>query len=141
MEDFNALIDPRCKEASFVRNIWVATPDVKTPYEHVLKQEFWVHVAHKMKPMDRIEVHAEDGSYFAELMVIDAGKAFAKVAEMRKINFTRHEVGVDSDDYDVSFIPAKRWRVIRKSDKQVMAEELPTKDEAMLWIANHKKTV
>jgi hypothetical protein len=134
-----SLIEPKCKEASYARNIWCAVPDAATPFEDILKPEFWAHVAFKMKPTDRIEVNAEDGAYFAELMVIDAGKAYAKVALMRKVEFTKHEVAADSDEFTVTHNPHKKWRVIRVADKTVMAEELPTKADGLAWIANHKK--
>jgi hypothetical protein len=47
----------------------VVPEDGTTKIEDLLNEAYWSMVAYKFKPCDIVEVHAEDGSYFAELYV------------------------------------------------------------------------
>jgi len=135
-----AIIESKCKESSFARTIWCVTPDLGTPIDDLLKPEYWAHVARNFAPTHRIEVTAEDNSYFAELCVVDAGHQWAKVELLRKHEFGANAVvGTDTGEFQAKWRGARKWSVERKSDKTILAEDLGTKEDALLWIATHSR--
>lgn len=137
------LATSRIQFAEHMRNIWYVVPEHSTPFEALLDSKYWAHVSAKFKPRDRIEVDAEDGSYFAELVVIDAGRLFAKVALLRKIELKAEEVGSDvSPDFEVKWAGRHaKWRVMRKADKASLKDGFDDRAQADLWLANHLKAM
>ena len=119
------------------RNVWHITPPDGTPFDALLDPSYWTHVSRKLRPTDRVEVFAEDGSYFAEFYVISAGDQSAKVALMRKI-----DLGEVVED--IAGIPGFKamWRgphhkhaVIRTKDNAPVQTGFDTREEAIEWIA------
>jgi hypothetical protein len=126
-------------------NEWYAKPEPDTPLEAVLEPKYWAHCSAKLAPENTIIVIPEGAPWRAELMVLDAGRGFAKVVVLSFVEIEAHEVTGDqptADEYDVRWAgPHAKWRVIRKSDKRVMIEERPTKQDGYLWIASHRKAM
>lgn len=134
----------RFESAEHQRNLWCAVPEAGTPFEAVLTPAYWAHISARLRPWDRIEVMPEDGSYFAELLVQDAGRLYAKVAMLRHLKLEMVEVrGEDGGaDYEIKWAgPVKKWRVMRKSDKAELRDRFSTQGEASSWLAQHIKTV
>lgn len=48
-------------------------------FTQVLDPGYWAHVGEKLKRQDQIEIRAEDGKWWAWLIVEDCGRAFARV--------------------------------------------------------------
>lgn len=131
----------RFLSAEFGRNIWVVTSEVGTPVKAMLDPGFWAHVSVQMAPRDRIEVTCEDNSFFAELLVVDAGKLFAKVAVIREVKLTNDEKS-DLVDHVVSWGGNNhKWRVIRKGDRALIKGSFELKQDAELWALSHEKTL
>ena len=122
------------------RNIFCVTPEVGTPYEEILKDAYWAHVSVKMKPGDRIEVNAEDGSYYAELLVQDAGRLYAKVAQIIFVKLDAVEVkegGLMMEGYEVKWQgPQLKWCVLRGKDR---LKDGMDKASAVQWMQSHAK--
>jgi len=135
------LIESKCKNSEYSRNIWCVVPEINVSVEHVLKPQYWANVAHTMRITDRIEVNAEDNSWFAELMVMDVGTLWVKAELMRKVEFAKHEVTSGAQEEYVAKWNAggKCFRVIRKADNAVVQDDIKSKGEANLWIANHTR--
>lgn len=139
----------RFKSAEFRRNIWDAIPEAGTPFDDLLKPEYWAHVAANLRPWDRIEVRAEDGSYYAELLVRDAGRLWAKVECLRK-----HDLGADTGQVpdvvaDVTYSvqwrgPHSKHAVMRERGngaKEVLRDQFETREAAEAWKADHMKAM
>lgn len=137
------LATKRFQSAEHMRNIWYVTPEHGTPFDAVIDPKYWAHVSARMRPRDRIEVDAEDGTYFAELMVIDAGRLFAKVKVLRKHDFESKESVTDAGpDFEVKYAgPHAKWRVLRKSDRAVLKEGCEDKQAALTWAQEHSKAL
>lgn len=137
-----ALNASRFALAEYERNIWVVTPEAETPFEALQEPAYWAHVAAKLKPWDVIEVRAEDGSYWAQLLVQDASRLWAKVALLKHVQL--HAVEPKSSEIDGHLVkfggPVKKWTVIRQSDKAVLRDGL-SKAEAEKWLADHLRAV
>lgn len=127
--------------SDYVRTEYVATPDVGTDYETVLKPLFWAHVANRLRQWDEIEVRAADGTWLAKLVVIDRGPQWAKVAELHFYNFER-KLEVDpvatsaaASEYELKWAgPVAKWRVTRLVDKAVMTDGHVDKADAARFL-------
>jgi len=130
----------RIQTAEYMRTIWYVTPESGTPMESLLDPKYWAHVSWQFKPRDRIEVDCEDGSYFGELMVIDAGRLFAKVELLWEHKFTATEVAGEQSLYEVKWAGRHaKWRVMRKADKVVLQDGFEDRQAADLWAASHAR--
>lgn len=130
-------------KSGFVTNEWVADPESKTPFDAVLEPQFWAHVSAKLRPYDEVIVRAEDGSYYARLLVQDAGRLFAKVAVLEKYDLAAVEVGgADAipSGYEIKHAgPHAKWRVVRLSDRAPVKDKFETKGQAQQWLTEHLK--
>lgn len=139
----------RFKSAELVRLVHDIVPEAGTPFEDILKPEYWAHVAQSLRPWARIEVRAEDGSYFAELLVVNCGRLWAKVAVLRKVDLGDMASEAVPANPDPSFSvmwrgPHAKHAVMRlgkAGGKEVLREGFETKDEAATWMADHIKAL
>ena len=77
------LVEARFELGEQKRNIFVAIVELTTERRDLHNEDYWQHVAVMLKPMDRIEVYCEDGSWYCELMVRAADRLWAQVAELQ----------------------------------------------------------
>lgn len=135
--------------AEYARVVFAHTPALATKYEDLLDPAYWANVAHKFKPTCRVEVLAEDLSWYAELVVISNSRTWAKMAPLHYVKLTAtkkpaKESDLDHDvkGYDISFAgQVKKYRVVRKSDKVEIRDGIPTEEEANIWLKNHVKAL
>lgn len=137
------LATDRIQFAQHMRNVWYVTPEFGTPVEALLDPQYWAHVSAKFKPRDRIEVDAEDGSYFVELRVEDAGRLFAKVVVLRRCDFVASvEKEEQTPEYKIMWAgPHAKWRIVRSTDKGLVKDGLETRSAAELYLASHVKAM
>lgn len=144
LKGINPIKMARFHPAEYQRVIYYAVPEAGTPSSDLKKSEYWAHVAQQLKAGDRIEVEAEDGSYFLELMVRDVGRTWAKVAVLREIeleNITA-ELSVDLKEYDVVHKgKLSKWSVVRLVDKALVYEGGNSKQDAVNWLTDHLKAL
>ena len=132
--------------AEYKSNRWMAVVPRYTTRDHLTDPNYWSHVAVKLKPRDTILVFAEDDSFFAEYLVYTAERTWARVVELRWHELAMTPVTKDQamevmKDYDVRWSgPAKRFRVIRKSDNATMIDNLHTAQDGQEWLAKHLST-
>lgn len=135
----------RLKEAEHSRNIWLLSVPSDITLDNLLQPDFWAHVGAQLRPCARIEVVPEDMSWFAELIVLDCGRLWAKVAPLRFVELAgKADVPTPSaaDAYKVEFKgPIKKHVVIRQSDKVIVQEGIAQKEDAHRWIADHINTL
>ena len=131
----------RMKRAETLRTLYVVNAMEGTTRKDLLKTDYWCHVSVMFKPLDRLEVRADDGSFLAEYLVISCDRTWTKVKEL-----TWYELSeVAEPDEELRELvykyrgPHAKHSVIRTSDDAVMVEKLATKDEAIVWMANYNK--
>lgn len=142
------------QDAAYVRNIHTIIPEVDTPMEAILDRGYWAHVAQYLKPWDRIEVRAEDGSYYAELIVMASGKLFADVQLLAKYDLVQVIPGAMDTTPEGYYVKwrgtLQKWCVLRDGTtdsgapvkaKDVMREGFDDEATARRWLADFLKTV
>lgn len=129
----------------YKRNIWHLDVDVAVQPDDMVNPAYWAHVAQMLRPFDRIEAHAEDGSWFAEFLVRDAGVNWAKVALLRKNELeavSPERRGVLLPGYAVKWAGNfAKWRIVRESDNKVLFDKIPTEGDAYTKLADFARTL
>ena len=144
IESRQPVIPTRMQLAEQVRNIWCLTVPVGTTVQDMLNPGYWAHLARQLQPGDRIEVEPDDGSYFAELRVLDSGNQYAKVMALREVKLEAIEpsasVSVPGHTVEWSGRHTK-WRVIRESDRKVLKDGLASKADGYGWLSSYAKAL
>lgn len=137
-----ALSVPRFAMAEQKRMVYTAFVEEGTKLDDVLKSDFWAHVAAKLSPMDEIIVLPDDMSFRAVLMVLDKGTAWAKVALIHNVEIGKVETTSPANpDYEVKLRGPHKWSIVRKSDNQVIRENIATREDANIALAEHLKAL
>lgn len=133
---------PRSFEADdIVRNTWHAKPEFETPMDAMLDPAYWAHVSAKLRRGDIINALPDDNSYFAQFLVVDVGKLYAKVVktpmcfEIKPAQMLNVEV---PKGYEVKFRGPRKWSVLRGTD--VLKEDME-KSDAERWLSDHVKAM
>lgn len=136
------LRESRVKLAEYARQRHHVVPEEGTKFEDILKEEYWAAVAYMFKPCDIIEVHAEEGSYYAELYVRASGRNWAKVAVLNKTALEPIEAQVTRPEFEVLWKgPARRFSAIRVSDGEILKDGFETREQAVDYIKDHTRAV
>lgn len=125
------LLRSRLHPGDSFRRVLVAVVPYGTTEEQLMNPAFWSMVASQLSINDRIEVYCEAGSYFAELMVRGVGVNSVSVQMLRIHVLTEPQMEQREAPLFVRYGGAhSQWQVVRKSDKSVVREHLPTQDVA-----------
>lgn len=136
----------RFRGEEFLRSKWLATAFEHTTPEDLLKPDYWAHVSTHLRPRDRIEAWADDGTWMAEYVVLEAGRNWARLSIVSVHRFTNADQAMTHADalapYEITHRGVhSKWSVIRKSDRQVMSEGYDTMRGATDWLAEHMKAL
>jgi hypothetical protein len=139
-----ALQPNRFKLAETQRLDYVMDVPAGVPLERILEPDFFAHIAPLLRPWYRIEARAEDGSYFAELLVRKSEREAVHCWLLRHVDLAAQTAGKDraptAADFNVEFGGGDKWRVVRLSDKQKMHKGETTQDDAQAWLDNYLQT-
>jgi len=132
----------RMKPAEYSRTVYHASIEHMTTKEDMLQPKFWAHVAVSMKPGDRIEAMAQDGTFYAELLVVASDRNWSAVHLLSYHDLTKTSMNLNeevSDEYSVVFKGPKQWCVVRKIDNAILQDKLHSQDDGMKWLEIHLK--
>lgn len=120
------------------RQIWVAKVPKDVEPADVLDPVYWAHHSGKLSPWDKIEVRAEDGTWYQELIVIDSSRAWARVAPLTEVKrFTTQDVSLSQSaptGYEITHRGPRKWSVVRTKDRAVMTEDHGERAGAESWL-------
>ena len=130
----------RMQECEYKRTIWVVTAHENTLLEDLLVPEYWAHVAEKLRPFARIEARADDGSWYAEYLVLESSRRWARLHLLSQHNLTTSDVSLSQakfGEYTVKHRgPEREWSVIRRSDNEMLHEGEQTEAGAYRWLSD-----
>ena len=138
-------LDPvRFKSTEHVNNDWTLTVESNVSLEDVLTPEFLANVAAQLRPYDHVRVRTDTGEWYAELLVMSAGRTWAKLRPLYKLDLAATETEVSpeaQEGYEILHRgPHLKFCVVRKSDKQPLKEQFDTKKEARDWLMDFART-
>jgi len=114
--------------------------------EDIKNPAYWGVITNQVVAFDRIFAVAEDGSWCAELIVTAVEPTWIAIFVLKEYKLSaaedfQVEGALTRKDFDVSYIAGTGFRVLRKSDKQMIKDGCATKNEANLAIDTYIKTV
>lgn len=125
------ILVPNFNLAEYSRNIWRVTALHGQALEQFKDPEAWAHVAANFKRYDEVELIAEDGSFFAKGIVLKVTKTSATVHFYNHVNFEENIADqVEDSAYVAEWGGGAKWRVVRKSDGEVIESHISVKEEA-----------
>lgn len=127
-------------------NAWDVTVERGTILEDVLDTDYWKHIAVKLRPHDTIEVLAEDGSWYARLLVINADRLWARVFKLEYHDLTNSHEGMpktQEEEYDITWTSMGKYALIKKGGQGLpsLKDGFQTKLEALTWLDGHLRTL
>jgi hypothetical protein len=130
------------QNAEYRRATFVAVAEIGTTIDDVMQPEYWAFHAQKLSPWDKIEIQWEDMSQWVEVMVLDCAKTWAKVYIIREERISQGLLREECDvavtrilaSHEIVHRGPRKWSVIRKSDREVIKEDLNLKDDAEEWL-------
>jgi len=131
----------RVRLAEFMRNVHAVTVPSGVTVEDIQQGSYWVNTSRALKVTDRIEVINEDGSFFAELMVVSVVMSMVRVKLLRSVDLTDVE---DIPTGDESELEVKyrgqiaKHTVQNKKTKKIIKEGFDTQAEAKQYLLNYE---
>lgn len=136
----NTLPRSAVKPAEFARALHCVTVPYDTPVESLLEPEYWSQVAVKFRNGDRVEATEMSGKWLAEFYVIAATKVSVHLRQMTYYEFDEAEIAEPAEMCRVEWKGGKaRWRVVRNSDGEVLADQIEDKLQAQAKAAEFNK--
>lgn len=140
--------------AEYKRTVYRGVVERGVSPEDVIHPAYWAYHSAKLKPWDRVELIAEDGTWFGEYLVLGCDRTWARVFALRVVMLTSADVAETQaananegkPEQSSSIAPAnevrfrgpvRKWSVIRVSDSAILAEGISQKREAEDWLKNH----
>jgi len=112
--------------------------------EELLAPAFWAHHAMKLKPMDELRARAEDGTWVAYLIVLDASRTWARVQLLSVHRLTTADVAMSQanegqvkaikEAHKIAWRGPHKWSVVRITDDNVLHDGEQQKDLAHAWL-------
>lgn len=134
------LAPSRMTQAEFSRVIYSVTCESGTTIDQLLESSYWAHVGAKFKPGDRIEVMPDDREFFAELLVMAAGRLYADMTLLRAVDLDKPKAVEGGIPYEVEHAgDHAKWRV--RQGKLVLKEGFQSKAQAAKWAKNHANAI
>lgn len=147
----------RLKLAEHERNIFAICIEAGVTREQLLNPTFLAHVAAKLRPYSHIEVTNEDGTLYAELLVLASERTWARCHVLQWHNLSTKDVSQSQAREQVQSGPAptvdttrfkiahkgqvKLWCVIDNAANPpvVVREKETSKENAQLWLSEWLK--
>lgn len=140
-----ALLAPAFKPSEYTHTNYDATVEAGVTLDDCLAPEFWMHVADKLRPSDKIFVYAADQSFYAELLALSVNRVEARVALIHHVDLSKatngEELGAELAKYDVSWAgPANKFRIVHKASKDVVKDGFDNEAAARTWLISDHLT-
>jgi len=137
----------RMEQAEFKRNNWVVIAAPGTIPTDLMTPSYWAHLADKLKPWEKIEVRADDASWYCELLVVDVSRLWARVRPLLLLDLTTSDVSQSQANRENSAAEYEvlhrgehcKWSVVRKKDLAVVHEFEETRIGAAQWLQDRLK--
>jgi len=119
---------------------WRAIVPKGTTRADLLVPDMWRILGSDLNPFDKITAVDEASTFYAELIVVTAGQGYAQLVELIYIDLPRI-VASDSDVPPNHVIehagPERLWVIRRLSDGVMLAENFPSRNEAVQYLLAH----
>ena len=127
------------------RSKWFIVVPPSSKVEELLVPEYWRNHGEMLKPMDKIEAATEDGTWYAEFIVIGSDRLWAKVKQVLYVPLEedmKDLPATDDQNHEVKWKgPLLKWAVVRNSDSTNLKTGFDTRLLGHQWLAGHLKSL
>lgn len=94
---------------------------------------YWVNVSNKINIYDEIRAVAEDGSFYARLLVLSKRglELTVKIIELVWLESDEDKKLGDQDRYQIKWRGPKKWSLVDTENNTIIRDEIPNKKEAL----------
>lgn len=134
----------RIKGADYLRQLYRVNVPSGVALQDTLESTFWAHVASKFVVGDKLELFAEDGTWYAELVVLVTSQVHAKVGVLLFKEFSPQRAKVKEEDplFKIEWKgPNRKFAISRVSDKAVVKEGFSDRDDADAWLEANRSEI
>jgi len=126
-------------DAALKRNIHFADIPPGVPFEVAMRSNYWAHHVRTLRPLDRIEMMAEDGSWEAEARVMFVGQAEVKLSELfYKDHGSSGVEDVKDQNYAVKWKgPVAKFCVVNVETGDVIKNKMYPQSEAVDFLKRY----
>ncbi len=133
----------RFAEAEQRRSIYSAVVPTGVTLDDVLAPTYWVHVARRLRPYDRIEVTSEDGAFWAELLVLRSSTTDATVRKIHSADLDPLLSQVQGIELDMTRVvhrgQLEKWAVVRTQDGAILRSGMENKSAAIQFATQYEQ--
>lgn len=138
----NKLPENRCVAAGYTLRRFDVTLPEGTLFEDLLRPAFWANVAKKFERCAMVDAVTDDGSFYAQMLVTNAGSGFAEVVTINHVDLQPSTEEELSADFAVAWKgPHLKYAVIRQSDKEMLKSGFVKRVDAETWAREHKQVI
>lgn len=130
------------------RVVYAVDVDLGIAPERLLDTDYWAHVAQRLAPWTKIEARAKDGTWYAEFIVLEAGRTWARVFPTMIHMLTTGDVAQSQAEHEDAITKAmalfkvvhrgpRGHSIVRVSDSKVIQEEIGSKDSALVALRTY----
>ena len=129
--------------AEYKKQHWVIEAESGVTPAVLQDESYWANLASQMKPWDTVEVRTDDGTMWAEGLVLSCGRNYAKIHLLRVEKLSTKDVEQSQVSQRQTALTFKwlhrgpRKHSIVRSDGQIMHEGADTKQQALQWAADN----
>lgn len=135
---FRRVLQNQLQLAEHARLEYRVSPEEGVTIEDLLRAETWAHVTKSLKAGTLIDAVANDGSWYARLFVRSVKDLDVSIALLERHDFDAVAAPAE-DEFTFKWAgPSAKFRIIRNSDKAVMAEGLESKGACAEWLKTPK---
>lgn len=137
---FSPLKPSEVKLRESTNNDWRAIVPRGTARDDLLVSDLWSIVSANFLPLDLIRVVAEDRSYYAELLVIEAGRGYANIIELSFTNLPAIILSKDGipPNHEIKHLgPDRLYVVQRLADGVILGEGFSSREAALAHLLSH----
>lgn len=121
---------------------WVAYVPPEAAKANLEDPQFWSGVCDMIRSPAEITVMASDGSWKAKVTILHNERNWAKAVVDQWFQYDNIVSPMIEDDLKVEHAgPHHKWRVVRRSDGEILSKENPDKETAERWKRNHLQSM
>lgn len=121
---------------------WVVYADPKATDKDLETPAYWSNVSNYFRIPAEITIIAEDGTWKKWATVHAADRNWAKVTIDYSKEYSKTTPRTDDPTMEVEWAgPNHKWRVLRKSDGDVLSKGHQTRDQAETWVKSHSEAL
>lgn len=113
--------------------------------EDIMEPTAWATISPMLRPWARVDVIAEDGSYVAELFVVQVSKLWVRTALVNLTDLSGEDQKEDDGSNDPYYVKyrgtIKKYCVVRRADDSNVSEGMDSREDASKSLIDYEKAL